>query len=180
MRDCFFVVAEANMEYTLLGMLSRARFDLTLQCRRFAFDHRQDLLVAVGDNDPGLFTRVENYVRPVRPTHAHVVVMLDSEWAGSPGTVAIREQIIEGCVRCGWQHDAVAAIVLEPELETWMWQDNKIVEAAVGYAGPSLRQELEKRGAWPSAAPKPPRPKETLEAVLRENRAHPAFRWVDG
>jgi hypothetical protein len=170
MRDCFFIVADSNMEYTLRGMLSRDRYDLTLQCGMFAFDARQDLLVAVGDNDPGLFQRIETYVRPVRGSHSHLVVMIDAEWAGSPGAEAIRTHILNGCVSSGWSKDDVAAIVLDPELETWIWQDSPIVQTAVGYSGGSLRQDLASSGAWPVTEAKPPRPKETLEAVLRRNR----------
>jgi len=83
MRDCFFIVADANMEYTLRGMLSRERFDLTLGCDRFAFDPRLDMLVAVGDNDPGLLQRIDSFVRPVRESHSHLVIVIDAEWSGS-------------------------------------------------------------------------------------------------
>lgn len=170
MRDCFFIVADANMEYTLRGMLSRGRFDLTLQCGTFGFDARLDLMVAVGDNDPGLFERIESYVRPVRFTHSHLVVMIDAEWAGSPGAVRIRAHIVDGCVRSGWPGNDVVAVVLDPELETWIWQDSPIVESVVGYSGSSLRRELASSGAWPLESAKPLRPKETLEAQLRRNR----------
>jgi len=170
MRDCFFIVADANMEYTLRGMLSRERFDLTLQCGLFAFDARLDLLVAVGDNDPGLFQRIESYVRPVRASHSYLVVMIDAEWAGSPGAAQIRTHIVEGCVRSGWSENDVVAVVMDPELETWMWQDSPIVESVVGHSGPSLRQHLAASGAWPLTSAKPLRPKETLEAELRRNR----------
>src|SRR5689334_20267787 len=102
MRDCFFLVADSNMEHTLLGMFSRKKFEQTLQCSPFEFDARADLLVAVGDNDPGLLTRIETYARPPRKSHAHLVVMIDAEWTGSPGAVAIRDQIVEGCQRSSW------------------------------------------------------------------------------
>src|ERR1041384_5208766 len=170
MRDCFFIVADANMEYTLRGMQMRDRFDLTLQCRTFEFDPRQDLFVAVGDNDPGLLQRIESYVRPVRTSHRHLVVMIDAEWSGSPGAAAIGSQILEACERSGWRKHDVVATVLDPELEVWIWQDSPIVERVLGYQGSSLRQDLASSGAWPPERNKPPRPKETLEAELRRRR----------
>src|SRR3954470_20514843 len=86
MRDCYFIVADANMEQAVRGMLQRARFDLTLGCGLFVFDPSnpsQDLLRAVGDNDPGLYQRIESYVRPVRESHRHLAVLIDAEWSGS-------------------------------------------------------------------------------------------------
>ena len=172
MRDCFFLVADSNMEHTLLGMLSREKFEQALNCARFEFDARLDLLVAVGDNDPGLLTRIEIYARPPRQSHSHLVVMIDAEWTGSPGSAVIRDQIVEGCMRSGWAEGDVAAVVLEPELEAWIWQDSPHVEKVVGHKsrGASLRQTLATSGEWPVSAPKPPRPKEALEGVLRRNR----------
>jgi len=64
----------------------------------------------------------------------------------------------------------VVAAVIDPELENWIWQDNPIVEKALGYAGPSLREELASTGAWPLTSDKPRRPKEALEAELRRRR----------
>jgi hypothetical protein len=96
--------------------------------------------------------------------------MIDAEWAGSPGAARIRAHIVDGCERSGWVRNDVVAVVLDPELETWIWQDSPIVESVVGYSGSSLRQELASSGAWPLASAKPPRPKEALEAQLRRNR----------
>src|SRR6185295_7232051 len=87
-----------------------------------------------------------------------------------PGAAQIHTHIVEGCERSGWMKADVVPIVLDPELETWIWQDSPIVESVVGYSGSSLRRELAASGAWPLDLPKPPRPKETLEAELRRNR----------
>jgi len=96
--------------------------------------------------------------------------MIDAEWTGSPGAAEIRTHIVERCVRSGWPANDIVAVVADPELETWIWQDSPIVESVVGYSGPSLRQELASSGAWPLTSTKPLRPKETLEAELRRNR----------
>lgn len=173
MRDCYFIVADANMEQMVRGMLQRTRFDLALGCGQFVFDPSnasQDLLRAVGDNDPGLYQRIESYVRPVRESHRHLVVLIDAEWSGSPGAARIRADILEACRRSGWPDGDAVAIVMDPEVEVWIWQDNPAVEKAVGHRGSSLRAALAASGVWPEGSPKPPRPKEALEAVLRRNR----------
>jgi hypothetical protein len=170
MRDCYFIVADADMEHIVRGMLQRPRFDLALGCGSFVFEPSLDVLRAVGDNDPGLYQRIESYVRPVRESHRYLAVLIDAEWSGSPGAARIRADILDACHRSGWPEGDAVAVVMDPELEVWIWQDNPTVEKAVGHQGSSLRAALALSGVWPEGSPKPPRPKEALEAVLRRNR----------
>lgn len=172
MRDCLFLVADKNMEGLLKGFLLRENFHLTLGCAPFRFDARQDLLVAHGQNDSGLYTRANELLGSYQKTHRHAVVMVDAEWDGSPGGIAIHERMIQHFNHAGWPNDAVCAVVIEPELENWLWQDTPHVCAALGYPGPfaNLRCELEEFGFWPKSAGKPKRPKEAVEYMLR--RAH--------
>lgn len=169
-RACFFVVADKNTEYAVRGFLQKPSFHLSLACSPFEFDPRADLIVAAGANDPGLYTRAEAYARGPLASHAHLDVILDAGWQGSPGAPAIRSAVEEACARAGWSAGDVCVAVIEPEVENWVWLDHPVVEEVVGHASPpSLRAELATSGGWPADAAKPPRPKETLEAVLRQN-----------
>ena len=59
------------------------------------------------------------------------------------------------------------AIVLAPELETWVWSDSPHVAAVAGWAErPRLRQWLNDHGLWNEQESKPPRPKEAFHAAL--------------
>ena len=73
--------------------------------------------------------------------------------------------------RAGWQ-DRAEVLVLEPELDIWMWSRSPHVDEALGWHGrnPSLRDWLEQRGLWPTQASKPPDPKRALEEALYEVR----------
>lgn len=168
-RAVIFVVADKNMEFMFRGFLERAGAFKSLGCREFEFDAKQDLLVA-SDHDPGLYSKARNYAQGARRTHARLVIAVDADWQGSPGADKIRQQIESECVLAGWTPDAVCILVLDPEIENWVWQDNPNVETEVGHKGTSLRKQLAEEGAWPEGMAKPPRPKETLEAVLRRNR----------
>lgn len=172
MRDCFFLVADKNMEGLLKGFFLRKDFHLSLGCSPFQFDAKQDLLVAHGQNDSGLYTRANELLCSYRKTHRHAVVMLDAEWDGSPGAAVIRERMSHHFEQVGWATDTACAVVIEPELENWIWQDTPHLCAALGYQGSfdELRSELERQGAWPISEQKPPRPKETLESLLRNAR----------
>lgn len=155
------------------GYFGRQRWHLSLQCAPFDFDGAVggDLIVAEGGNDPGVFNRGHELLRPFRPSHQRALVVLDTEWDGSPGRAVIEEHITANLVASGWEAAAVKVIAIEPELENWLWQDNPHVAQALRYhQAPPLRQLLERNGWWPQGAVKPPRPKEAAEWVLRQTR----------
>jgi hypothetical protein len=95
--------------------------------------------------------------------------MLDTAWEGSPGARAIADGIA-GNLKGRWCEYAV--VVIDPELEAWIWQDNPHVSRGLGHtnAQQSLRALLAASGEWPNGHDKPPRPKEVVERVLRSNR----------
>jgi len=122
MRDCIFLLADAEMKAAFEGFFSRHNFHLSLGTAPFEVDLRKDIIHDAQGKDPGIYTR-------------------------------------------GWREDRFAVIVINPELEAWIWQDNVHVEKALGYTSPpSLRLWLRDEGLWPDGLEKPPDPK---EAVLR-------------
>lgn len=148
MRDCLFLVADKNMEGMLKGFFSRDAFHHAVGCGHFDLDIRQDLLVAHGQNDPGLYTRANEFLQPYAGTHRHAVVIVDAEWDGSPGAEAISQRLIEHLSNAGWPADCGCAVVIDPELENWLWQDSPHVCTALGFDGTfsELRTTLESQG----------------------------------
>jgi phenylpyruvate tautomerase PptA (4-oxalocrotonate tautomerase family) len=124
-----------------------------------------------GGNDPGVYTKGHELLRPYQNSHRRALVVLDCEWDGSPGKAAIVSHITARLVESGWAAEAVKVIAIEPELENWLWQDNPHVADALRHKVPgSLRQRLADEGLWPVGAAKPPRPKEAAEWVLKQAR----------
>lgn len=166
MRDCIFLVADTNMEAAFKGFLERDQFYQSLQCGAFEFNAKQDLIVASGDNDPGLYTRAHEILRSYTQTHSHAIVVLDAEWEGSPGAEQITKHITNNLSQSGWDTEMLKVIVIDPELENWIWQKNLHVATALGMNSvQDITTDL-----WPEGQTKPERPKETLEAVLKRNR----------
>lgn len=62
-RDCVFLVADKNMEAMVQGFLLREAFHLSLGCGAFNFDPREDLFVAAGHTDPGLYKKASELTR---------------------------------------------------------------------------------------------------------------------
>lgn len=169
MRDCVFLLPCKNTEGAFLGLLEREHFHRTLGTGLFQFDAKQDLLVA-GGADPGVYTYGHEILRGYTQSHAHAVIVLDAEWDGSPGAAKIITDLSARMEGSGWDNGRFCVIVIEPELESWIWQDNPHVEQAFGHERPpSLRQALIEEDRWPVAVNKPPRPKEAAEWVTRRN-----------
>lgn len=171
MRDCVFFVADKTMQETFLGFLTREdRFE-QLECGAFEFDPNQDLFFAAGQNDPGLFTRAGELLKPFTNTHRKLVVVLDCDWDASPGQTVIIQQISEQLAASGWEDNQFIVIAIDPELEQWIWQDSPILADELRHLGPvSLRSSLQARGLWPEGLLKPPTPKELFNQLRQENR----------
>lgn len=172
MRDCLFLVADKNMEGILKGLFSRPHPHRTLGCGPFGFDPKQDLIVAHGQNDPGLYTRANALLQPYARSHRHAVVMLDAAWEGSPGAAPIVQRIQAHLTQAGWPGNAGCAVVISPELENWVWQDSPHVSQSLGFPGEyaQLRADLVARAYWQTDAAKPHQPKEAVEWSLMRAR----------
>lgn len=172
MRDCVFLLADGNMEAVFKSFLGRAQCHLSLRTRAIDFDPRTDIVSGV--NDPRTYTQAHELLRLYQRTHRHAVIVLDKEWDGSPPTADdIRNYIGRNMVACGWEAERFEVIVIEPELENWIWQDSPNVAAAFAYRGDQpLRQWMREQNPplWANGHAKPARPKEAVEAVLRMTR----------
>ena len=160
-RPCVILVADSNMAATFRGYFKRDRWHLSLGCSPFEIntDVGADLLVDEGGNDPGVYTKGHELLRPYQNSHHRALVVLDCEWEGSPGKQAIVDHITGNLIASGWLADAIKVIAIDPELENWLWQDKPHVATVLGYRGErNLRQHLADAGWWPVDAVKPPRP----------------------
>lgn len=83
-----------------------------------------------------------------------------------------REELESGMERnlqsSGWDQRA-AAIVIDPELEIWMWADSPHVDQALGWRErtPDLNTWLRAQGYLEPGQSKPRRPQEAMDAALR-------------
>ncbi|HRX71821.1 MAG TPA: hypothetical protein P5329_11755 [Candidatus Competibacteraceae bacterium] len=165
-----FFVADSNMAETFKGFLTRRQFHQSLGCAAFTFDPLQDIRHAGGIYDT-LHTQAGYLLRGYQTTHNKLVVAQDCSFSGSPGQASIRENLSGQLRSVGWADHAFIVLAIDPELEQWIWQDSVHVEAVLKHSRPpSLRERLEQQGQWPKGKSKPPLPKETLEAVIRNSR----------
>lgn len=163
-QDLVVLAADKDMEFAVRGIVSRYK---SLQIRDIDVKYLRH-----PEHDPGCRSEPEGLLRLYCRSHKYALVLLDHE--GSGGEKKTREEIEAGieAVLCknGWP-DRAAAIVIEPELEAWVWSDSPHVAEKLGWANrpTKLRDWLrEKTDYWPAEQIKPARPKEAMKKALRE------------
>jgi hypothetical protein len=167
-RDCVFLLADHTMAEVFKAFLGRTQFHQSLGCGAFTFDPNHDIVVDEAGNDPGVYNRAHLLLEPYQNSYHRAVVVLDAAWEGSPNATAIATGIEEN-LRGRWENYIV--VVIDPELEVWIWQDNQHVAEAFRYRGnPPLREWLKQSGDWPEGHTKPTDPKAAVEKVLRYTR----------
>lgn len=161
-KDLVVLVADKQMEYAVKGLLTRGP-SLGFQ------NLSQDIYVHM-HRDPGCFLRGDEFLRPFHRQYRHAIVMFDHRGSGREGR--LREDLEADLERrlfsSGWE-DRAAAIVLDPELEVWVWSDSPEVDAVLGWRGrtPTLPAWLQAEGYSTGRRTKPSRPKEAMECALR-------------
>jgi hypothetical protein len=163
--DLLILVADKDMEQTVVGICARSQ---ALGVRTFSYR----VLVHPG-RDPGCVRDGVAFLRSFQQQYAFAMLLFDR--IGSGREMQTRQQLEQDIERSlaesGWGERA-AVVVLDPELEAWVWSDSPHVERVLGWQGhePPLRQWLETQDYVMAAKPKPRHPKEAMEAALRSTR----------
>jgi len=161
-RDLVVLVADKNMEESLHGMF--ARYD-ALGIRPMDY-----VIYVHPQHDPGCLRNSQDILRPFAQSYQYALVMLDREGCGSSDSRERLEQVVEARLSSNGWETRCAVIVLDPELEMWVWSTSTHVESVLGWADrlPPMRQWLRENGYLLDRSHKPVRPKETMEKVLRQ------------
>lgn len=159
-RDIVFLLADKGMEQVIKGFLGRNQFHKSLGCTPFEFDPRPNVDCVVAPNkDSGMFRDAASLLQVYEKSHDRAVVILDADWRGSPGALGIRERLTE-LLSPRWEKFAV--IVIEPELEAWLLDDNPHVADTFRCPKEFRKIIQDETSWWPTDKAKPTRPKEAL------------------
>ena len=160
MKDLVLLMADKNAQFALKGALGRPQ---ALGIRPIEFEFR----VHPG-RDGGTRKSGPEVLALERRRFRHALLVLDFEGCGTdlPNANALEEQL-DGRLSAHWK-EAAKSIVIEPELDVWVWGADNAVEAVIEWpAGKGVREWLREKGFAFEANEKPARPKEALEAALR-------------
>ena len=175
MMDLVCIVADKQIRAALSGLLERPR---ALGIRPITKE-----ILLHPEHDPGCFHSPAEILRGYRHVAEHALIILDHDWDGVPTTSGadLESGIDEKLVSAGMADWAVP-VVIDPELEAWVFGSSPRVAEVLGWTGPaSLRETLERQGFWEPDALKPADPKAALEHVLRrtgKSRSASLFRRI--
>ena len=163
MKDLVLLVADKNMQATLRGILIRPE---AMGIRPLSFDIR----VHPG-RDGGSRTNGAAVLAVERRRFDHALLIFDLAGSGA-GTddPEFLEKQLNATLAAQWE-DRAKAIVIAPELDTWMWgADSTLREVFIWPLNEPIRHWLIGKGFRFDTAGKPVQPKEALEAIVRVHR----------
>ena len=158
MRDIIFHLADDHMETGMRAFFQRDDWQHALGCHRFDIDADSpvDLFRVAGHTDPGLWKHAHENLAAFRDKYRHAVIVLDADFDPYPGADVLHQDITRAMIAADWEEGQFAVVVIQPELEAWLWAANVNVAIAFGHQDfTALRNTLEAEGLWTPGEPKP-------------------------
>ena len=203
MKPLLILTADKECAATVRGFFERDNFHRSLGCGPIrlgesSFDPEKDVLVHPG-HDPGVWKDPQLILLPERKAYDKALVILDAEWSGAPQPQRLVADIEKLAHSQGkWERNRFEVILIQPELEAWIWQRNIHVAEAFEFPGRDSELwehlalqslALDKRTrkhyfvpadtasgqppAWPTTERKPKNPKGVAEALTSYCRSGP-------
>ena len=163
-KDLIVLVADSHQEQTVSTLLTKRPQSLGIQEMSIDLD-----ILRHPEHDPGVFKEAGRFLSVFAQQYQHALVLIDAEWREDPLSAEEIEEKIQGDLnRNDWEGRS-AVIVIDPELEIWVWSQSRHVPELFGTDWESIKNLGYQTGYWQEGEAKPYRPKELLEEVLRRN-----------
>jgi hypothetical protein len=161
MKDLVVLVADKQMEATLRQLLQRHDAFGIRPIEADVFNHP--------GHDPGVLLEAGRLLSVLTDQYRHALVLFDREGCGQEDKTAeeLEQQVQQQLDAGGWRNRS-AVVVLDPELEIWVWSDSPHVPGVLGLPPRELKQLV--AGQTAPGRTKPDKPKELMVRVLRQAR----------
>ncbi|MCK6578324.1 MAG: hypothetical protein L6Q98_09500 [Anaerolineae bacterium] len=162
--DLIILTADADAEWTLRTLLEKRTKSIAIPAIHFE-------VVRHPNRDSGVYRDAPEFLRTYLGKARHALVLLDYHGSGAEHRESpqeIEEGLEDRINQAGWDREQIRVIVLEPELEVWVWAKSPNVSNALGMSASDLtaflnQVDLDERG-------KPRDPKDAIERALRKSR----------
>ena len=162
-NDLFVLTADKHAEATMKALLRRHE---ALGIREITFT-----VARHPEHDSGCRVGSDQHVRPRMNSHEKAIVVFDKHGCGADSQTREEVQVAtESRLNQNWS-DRCKAIVIEPEVEAWIWNQSDGLAEALGWRNhANLEDWLKRQSLWPSNCIKPPNPKKAMDVALRFRR----------
>ena len=144
-KDLIVLVADGHQEQTVATLLTRRQPSLGI--RQIAIDIDSDIRPHP-NRDPGVFHGAGSFLEVLAQQYEHALVLIDAEWSGSPASAKEIEEKNQGDLnRNGWKGRS-AVIVIDPELEIWVWSMSPHVPRLFGTDWETIKDLGHRAGYW--------------------------------
>lgn len=162
MTDLLLVTADQDAEFTVKALLKR-------HLRQFGVgDFTWEVIRNIG-RDSGCRTDSVALLRDQIKRYRYVIVLFDYEGCEPPNRATketVADTLERDLARNGWK-DRCRAILVDPELENWIWTRHDRMARSIGWKGKDELYAWLEQHKWISPdAVKPERPKESFEAAI--------------
>lgn len=150
------------MEFALRGILSRTS---SLKIRQISYD-----IYIHPERDPGCLLRSHDFLRQFISFYRYSLVIFDREGCGREDLSRYQlENKVQTLLRQNGWAGRSSAIVIDPELDNWVWGDFNTLTEVVGWQSTQvdLRDWLVQKGFSLGGQGKPHPPKEAIQKVLK-------------
>lgn len=163
MKDLVVLAPDKNTEAAMKALLEHRRDALGL--RPITFD-----IFVHPRRDPGVYNEAEEFLRPLQSQYLYALVLFDFAFDGAPPDArTAQNEVQEKLNRSGWEGKS-AVVVIDPELEIWIFADSAHVIQELADGNRALFEGvIANYGTMPNT-PKPQKPKEAMEELLRRIR----------
>ena len=163
-RDLYVLVADEDMLQAMKGLLSRSP-SLGIRPIKYAIARHVH-------RDPGCRATASQYLRSHIRQYQRALVVFDKRGCGDDSPrEEIQDKVKRDLEANGWMGRS-KAIVIDPELENWVWNGSEHVPRILGWKAVygDLKEWLVSRELWESSSAKPSEPKKAMRAALRKGR----------
>lgn len=163
------LAADLDIEQAVKGLFTRPQ---ALRIRPVRPQFARDTLAG---HDGGTFKRAHTVLEPFgSDPRCHALVLFDRAWDGAPSSdPKLLAEDVEQRLEPVWGKRA-RCVVLDPEIEAWVFSDSPHVDRTLGFAEGELRTWLREKGHWPAGQLKPGDPKTAMRQALRHSHIKPS------